>query len=379
MHKIMLLSKRTASTLLMSVVAAAGLGGAARATTITFAAGQYDNTANTVTGTNAAPLYNNNQTTGVFRDVFWWGTAYNGGTKGVGSPDFINSGPNLVSNGTRAVVGGNDTALNFTGVKTTSSGASFMAIYDTTPQANVVGAGQNAAGQNVFTATPGGIRISTDILFGHNGHAVSGGIVAMYNEGLDGLALLAGNGGGNNPDKNSLNLVFQQNGTPTVLSSISLGAGGTQYLGDTNSSSTLLGDQWYRIIMDLKAVGDSYTISGSFFNHVDPGDPNSLLGTQIGSTLMYSGSLSNPGNALDLTNPGEIGLMATTPENFSDGVAINGTAANPLVDNIGISFTNFSFPDDDVLVPGNNIPEPATLAVFGLGLMGMAAARRRRG
>lgn len=103
------------------------------ADTITFAPGQYDNTPNTVTGTNAAPAYNNNQTTGLFRDVFWWGTAYNGGTKGVGSPDFINSvQSNLISNGgtpARAVLGGDDYALNFTGLKT-SGGASFLSIYD---------------------------------------------------------------------------------------------------------------------------------------------------------------------------------------------------------------------------------------------------------
>lgn len=71
--------------------------------------------------------------------------------------------------------------------------------------------------------------------------------------------------------------------------------------------------------------------------------------------------------------------MATTGEPFGDGVANGGTAANPLVDNLGISFANFSFPDGDILVPGNSIPEPATLAMLGLGLMGMAAARRRRG
>jgi hypothetical protein len=42
----------------------------AMATVITFAPGDYDNTANTVTGNPITT--HNNQTTGSFRDEFWW-------------------------------------------------------------------------------------------------------------------------------------------------------------------------------------------------------------------------------------------------------------------------------------------------------------------
>src|SRR5262245_32892864 len=96
-----------------------------------------------------------NQTSGSFRDVIWWGPAYNGGTAGVGSPDFINAGKNLISNGgspARAVVGGQYDALNFTGVKIPNGGASFLTIYDTTP-------GDGTANRNLFDAT-GGLQIS---------------------------------------------------------------------------------------------------------------------------------------------------------------------------------------------------------------------------
>ena len=96
--------KRTTKALVVAVVGSmASWAGSAWADTFTFAAGQYDNTQNQV---NAGPTPVNNQTTGNFRDIFWWGTA-----TGVGDSDFINSGKNLISNnGTpaRAVSGGDD-------------------------------------------------------------------------------------------------------------------------------------------------------------------------------------------------------------------------------------------------------------------------------
>src|SRR6185436_9514142 len=121
---------------------------------ITFAPGDYDNTQNQV---NAGPTPVNNQTTGKFRDIFWWGTA-----TGVGDNDYINSGKNLISNGgspPRAVVGGDDDALNFTGVQIPNGGKSFMTIYDTTPA-------DGTATRNLFDARkPGGITVSADVLF----------------------------------------------------------------------------------------------------------------------------------------------------------------------------------------------------------------------
>src|SRR6266542_4543858 len=349
---------------LAMVLAVVGLmaswAGSAIAFNITFAPGEYDNTPNTVTGTNASPVYTNNQTTGDFRDVFWWGTAFNGGTAGVGSPDFINSGNNLVLSSNHARPLGDDTALNFTGIRT-SGGASFLSIYDTTPA-------DKTTTKNLFDASaPGGLTLSADVLFAETSHSVAGGVVALYNEGQDGLALLAKTAG--NTDDARLDLVFQQSGNPTVLTSVAVGSA---FQSDTNGSvntGPLSGDHWYRIIMNLSVVGDTWTVNGQFYSHTDPTDPNSALGPLI-TTRNVSGSVSDPDTAsLHRTNPGEVGLMAWTPEPFSDNLAIGGTGADPGVNNIGVSITNFS---------NTPVPEPATMFLGGLGLIAFGYAARRR-
>lgn len=94
-----------------------------------------------------------------------------------------------------------------------------------------------------------------------------------------------------------------------------------------------------------------------------PDEPEQWPGCHAIASLSFSGSLSSPGNALDLRNPGEIGLMAFTPESFSDGLGNGVTGANPLVDNVGVSINNFSFPTAAV-------PEPATWAMIILGCGG---------
>ena len=124
----------------------------------------------------------------------------------------------------------------------------------------------------------------------------------------------------------------------------------------------------YRVIMNVSVSGDTWTQTGSFWNHTDPTDPNSPLGTKI-TDLNFVGSLSNPGNSLDLTTPGQIGLMAHVAEAFGDGIntAAGGTPANPLVDNVGVSITNFCF-----------IPEPATVVLLALSAFALPVRRRMR-
>jgi PEP-CTERM motif-containing protein len=337
---------------------------------ITFAPGDYDNTQNQV---NAGPTPVNNQTTGKFRDIFWWGSA-----TGVGDNDYINSGKNLISNGgspARAVVGGDDDALNFTGVGIPNGGKSFLTIYDTTPA-------DGTTTRNLFNAAqPGGITVSADVLFAPGNHTADAGVAALYSEGQDALVLAAHNGGGNNNDIPKLSLIFQSPGAGNVngivLTSVSLA--GTSFEGDTNpglSAAQALGstsgDHWYRVIMNISVSGDTWTETGSFWNHSNPWDPNSSLGTKI-TDLNFNGSLSVPsGSSVDgtrvLTNPGEIGLYAANYGGLGDGCCgANGTPANPLVDNVGVSITNFEVP----------VPEPSTL-VLGASAIGVVVCLRRQ-
>ncbi|HTM56215.1 MAG TPA: PEP-CTERM sorting domain-containing protein [Pirellulales bacterium] len=312
------------------------------ATTITFGPGDYDNTPNTVT--NPGAVQHHNQTSGLFRDVFWWSDRNN--TTGVGSPDYINRGNSLVlSSGSpqHAIPGpGPYTALNFTG-NSANGGQSYMAVYDSTPG--------DINPTSLFDAT-NGLTVSADVLFASNVHSVSAGVVAMYNEGQDALSLLAHQGGGNNLDHARLDLIFQSAGTGTQLASINL-AGLT----------TFTQGEWYKVTMNLSVLGGTWTMNGMIQDHVDPTNPFSALVAIPITSLSFSGSLTNPGNALDLTNPGEIGVMAQANQAFGDAIP---DPLHPTVDNVGVSITNFQVPDIF-------IPEPSSLVLAAFGIIGLAA------
>jgi hypothetical protein len=321
------------------------------ADTITFAVGDYDNTFNSVNATGT--VVTNNQTTGKFRDVFWWSMRNAAGAviANPSSPDYINSGSNLILCGAHACPTGSFTALNFTG-DSPSGGQSYLTIYDTTPA-------DGTATRNLFSAT-GGLTISADVMMPGDSHASCGGVVVAYRGNQDGLALLACDRIGNNADSAKFSLIFQAGGQGIQLSSTDLGVAG------------LAAGAWYNVSLTLTANGDNWTAVGTLRPHTTPADPTTPLGAVI-NTVNAAGTFSDPdASTRVLTNPGEVGIIATIGESLSDGGCPpskfpNETGCN---DNVGVTVTNFSIPA--------SVPEPGTLLLLGTGLLGLAIAARRR-
>ena len=221
------------------------------------------------TATLAAPItfagpadYDNNaaQTTGVFRDFL------NGA--------LINQGNDPGGTG--------HTALNFTGSDNNAALAGRITLYDTSPSTTVP------------TTFSGNLSISADILIHPFNNAKGAGVLFLFNEGAgqNGLALHLWNAGNSNSNKIELVAQTGEARPGAALATVALG-------------NTIAQDPWYRLQVDLQFSGSNFTVRGKVFGHTTGNDPNSSLGSQIGSTMTYNSSLGS-----GIASPYEIGLVA---------------------------------------------------------------------
>ncbi len=97
------------------------------------------------------------------------------------------------------------------------------------------------------------------------------------------------------------------------------------------------------------------------YNSISFYNSGSLVGTFSGTAVV--GSADDNGNQTSLRSNRYINFMFGGGETF---------------DAVRLTSTNYAFESDNHAYRAVSVPEPGTLALFGLGLMGMAFAARRR-
>jgi hypothetical protein len=133
------------------------------------------------------------------------------------------------------------------------------------------------------------------------------------------------------------------------------GADTTRYITSGSNTSALGAGATFTFANDQLYFGllwgsvDNYNTLTFYNNDV-------VVGTITGSDVM-----ANPN--------GNQGAGGTTYVNINSTLAF---------DKVVATSTSFAFELDNIAFSENRIPEPASLALVGLGLLGMGAARRRR-
>ncbi len=173
------------------------------------------------------------------------------------------------------------TSLNMKGTATTTP-TTWLTVYDATPASPAAG------------STVGAQTLCADVLIVPFNNAKGGGVVALLNEGVGkkGLALAIHEAG--NTDTLFLATVDgdpAKKGKLTTLKRVSLQGGISR-------------TSWYRLIMTVDPA-NTPAVTGKVFTHSTPTDPNSALGAQVGSTLMY------PALPAGVTSSGENGILGS--------------------------------------------------------------------
>ena len=262
--------------------------------------------------------------------TFASGTDYdNGATQTTGVfRDVLNGSTISIGND---LGGTTHSALNFSGTNNNSPYNGAMTLYDKTP-----------TDATVKTTFNGNLKISADVMTANSNNSKGAGILFLFNEGagMEGLALSLFSAG--NTDAKDFRLTSQAGEANSALATEAL-----------TGANQIFENIWYRLELDLTFSGSSYTVAGRVYNHTTGTDPNSAKGSQIGTQLDYTGALSGT-----IATPYEIGLLTRSAGG-----------------DFRTSVTNF---DVELPVGSSNVPEPGSIALMGLGALGLASMRRRR-
>jgi hypothetical protein len=152
--------------------------------------------------------------------------------------------------------------------------------------------------------------LSADVLIHKFNNKKGAGLLALYNEGAGkkGLALILYDAG--NSDTLVLATV-DQNGRLATLKSLALGP-------------AIIENAWYRVTMDVSLSGGDVSVYGRVFRHTSCQDADSLLDSQVGTTLYFGGTLP-----AGVDPSGEFGVVASAVSAQVDSSVANFLFAIP--------------------------------------------------
>ncbi len=355
------------------------------------------NTLASFSGSNGANLYSS-----LIADVSGnlFGTTRYGGTNGVGTVfELVNNGggnytPATLLNFNAATTGRNPT----NGLIADSAGD----LFGTAPEG-----GANGAGTVFELVNNGGGNYTPAILASFSSVGEEqypyAGLLANASGDLFGTT----EEGGSNDNGAVFELVNNGAGsyTPTTLASFTGPNGSLPFTGDLIADregdlfGTAPGGGAYGggTVFELVNTGfGGYTPTTLFnFNGTDGSDPNDGLivdsaGDLFGTT--ETGGTTGAGTAFELANNGRGNYMLTTLVNFGSGFGatgvypMSGLTANASGDLFGTTpngganseGTVFEITDSGFITSTENVPEPASIALLGVGLIGLIFCRRRK-